>query len=145
MRDGEDTEVAWLEVFNRFVTRIIEHYNNVPDVDIENVVREAMRSPDFLAPVREGTKKNLARPFIEVKPWHTEDDIRNAFRMIRSAQKESPRRGRPKRDQLTAVQCAILADRYDENENQIGERYGWTDYSRIARYIREGRQILLQL
>ena len=142
MRDAGAVEEAMLEVLNRFVSNIIEQHERTPDVPVADLIREMMRSPEFFAPVREDGEKNPATPSIQVKPWHTEDDIRNAFRMISSTQKDRPRRGRPKRNNLRAVQCASLVDRYGWTEDQVGDRYGWIASGKAGKYIRDGRKIL---
>lgn len=142
MRDADAAENAWVTVLNRLLDNVIRHHREKPEKDIEEHIREALRSADLLDSVDEYRQQNPATPFIEVQPWHREDDIRKAFRLIREAQKEGPQRGRPKRDQLQAVQCAIFADRYSWTEDEVSKHYGWESYGKAGKYIRAGRTIL---
>jgi hypothetical protein len=144
MRDAGAAEDAWVAVLNRILGNLVRLHRQEPEKDLEEHIRETFRSEavDYLGPVREYHDKNPALPFIEVQPWHRENDVREAFRMIRDVQTERPRRGQPNRDQLQAVQCAIFADRYGWTEEQVGKHYGWTNYGKAGKYIRRGRHIL---
>jgi hypothetical protein len=142
LRDHNAAENAWVAVLNRFVNNLIQRQKQEPEKDIEELIRDTFRSRDHLVPLGEYLDNNPAIPFIEVQPWHREDDIRNAFRMIRETQEERPRRGRRNRDQLQAVQCAIFADRYGWTEDQVSKHFGWENYGKAGKYIREGRRIL---
>ena len=92
-------EDAWSKLFNRFVNNIIERQKMAPhsqkkaphNIDLVGLLRQVMKSPDFFSPKRAYVDENPTRRFIEVKPWHTEEDIRDAFRMISGAQEERPR------------------------------------------------------
>jgi len=145
MQDSGPVEDTWIKVLNQFVDGITQRHEQEPEKDVVELIREALSGPGLLTPVLEHHRKNPPRPFIEVKSWHTEDDIRNAFRMISDAQQRRPQRGRPKRDELRAVQCAIFADRYGWTEEQVSDHYGWEYYGKAGKYIREGRRILSAL
>ena len=75
------------------------------------------------------------RRYIEVDEYTTEDDVRRAFRMIAATRegkhKESSRGGRPWRDPLIAVQCALLHRRHNEQDPQDRRRKKWT-YKKLA-------------
>lgn len=66
--------------------------------------------------------QNEVRPYIEVGPHTTEQDVRSAFRMLKTAQEGQPDVGRPSRKLLRGAECAILY-----------ARCGWT-YERIAEH-----------
>jgi hypothetical protein len=142
MRDAGAAEDAWIAVLNRVLGELVRRHREEPEKDLEEHIRETIRSSGFLDPVHAYYDNNPMMPVIVVEPWYGEDDVRNAFRMISDAQTERPRRGRPGRDQLQAVQCAIFADRYGWTEDQVSKRYGWKSYGTAGKYIREGRRIL---
>jgi len=92
------------------------------------------------------------KPYIEVGPATTEEDVRGAFRILSAAFGDRPRAIRPPRDRLTAVQCAVWHDA-GWTQVKIGERFGWkvqrdpgmSPRCETARnYINEGKDILLQ-
>src|SRR5215204_185860 len=58
--------------------------------------------------------------------YTTEADVRQALGKLAALRKKSPKGGAPKRDQLVAVQCAILYD--DDNASDLadGRRKRWT-------------------
>jgi hypothetical protein len=145
MKDWTAVEDACLVVLSQFADNIIQRHEQDPEKDVAELIREAFSTLDSLTPVFEHHHKNPPKPFIEVQPWHTEEDIRNAFRLLRGAQQVTSRRGRPKRDELRAVQCAIFADRYGWTEEQVSDHYGWKHYGKAGKYIREGRRILKAL
>jgi hypothetical protein len=142
MRDAGAAEDAWVAALNLVLDDLARRHEQEPDKALEEHIRETLRSSGFLDPVHDYHESNPMIPVIVVKPWHGENDIRNAFRMIRERQKERPSRGRPKRDPLQSVQCAIFADRYGWTEDRVSQYYGWESYGKAGKYIREGRRIL---
>jgi len=93
------------------------------------------------------------RRVIEVTPDTTDEDVRNAARLIRATFPKRPKAGRPKRDSLTCVQAAIWYDEYGRSQERIGRHFGWTvqelDYAKnrcetARQHIAEGRDFLKQ-
>jgi hypothetical protein len=95
----------------------------------------------------------LPRPYIAVDPQTTEEDVRNAFKLMAAAQPERRRPVRPRRDRLVCLQCAIWYDEGGWSQERIAAHFGWKvqfpaqakPRSETARlYIAEGRQLLHQ-
>jgi hypothetical protein len=63
------------------------------------------------------------RPYILVEPHTTEDDVRNAFRILAAALPRRPRPVKPPRDPLVSVQCAVWYDRYGWSQERIAEHF----------------------
>jgi len=100
-----------------------------------------------------GDAMRAATPCIRLTPLTSEDDVRQAYRFVRSRCWPEDTRTKPKRDPLVAVQCAILYDELSWSHARIGERYGWAvearDYAKdrceTARaHIAGGRSIRRQ-
>lgn len=96
----------------------------------------------------------MPKPFIEVGPATTEEDVRGAFRILAARfGGKRPQAIRPQRDRLTAVQCAIWHDEEGWSQERIAARFGWTVQrppgmtprcETARQYVNEGRDILLQ-
>jgi hypothetical protein len=93
------------------------------------------------------------KPYIAVDEHTTETDVRHAFRMMAARLPKRPRPLRPKRDPLTAIQCAVWHDDCHWSHERIARTMGWAvqhppgvkSRSETARqYINEGRAFLNQ-
>lgn len=93
-----------------------------------------------------------AHPYIIVEAQTTEDDVRNAFRLMAAALAERPRAVKPRRDPLVCLQCAIWYDACGWSHERIAKHFGWKAQrpahakprSETARqYIAEGRALLV--
>ena len=84
--------------------------------------------------------------YIVVDEYTTKDDVVNAFRLIASAQTMRPKEGRKRRNQLVAVQYAILRDEFGWTYKQIAQKYerltDETFLRRVKEYADLGREIL---
>ncbi len=98
-----------------------------------------------------GDTMRAATPCIRLDPFTSEDDVRAAYRFVRSRCWPDDSLKKPKRDPLVAVQCAILYDELDWSHAKIGQRHGWTveelSYAKprcgaAREHIKEGRSIL---
>jgi hypothetical protein len=69
---------------------------------------------------------NEPRPYIFVTEETTVEDVKEAFRAIKASQGQRGRRGRPSRDRLTAIQCAVLYDRYNSTTRDDARRKKWS-------------------
>jgi hypothetical protein len=92
-------------------------------------------------------------PMIEVHPWTSESDVREAFRWIRQRLPRADIPSKSPRDPLLCVQCAIWRDTHSWSEQEIGQQFGWTiQYPAEAKprcetarqYIADGRALLRQ-
>lgn len=110
---------------------------------------EASEAGEEAAPELEGE----ARPYIAVEAHTTEDDVRNAFKLMAAARPPRSRAGKPRRDPLICLQCAIWYDRCGWSHERIAKHFGWKvqrpahakPRSETARqYIVEGRALLGQ-
>jgi hypothetical protein len=93
------------------------------------------------------------RPYIDVTEHTTEDDVRNAFRLMAAHRPIGPRPKRPRRDPLLGLQCAVWYDECGWSHERIAKKMGWKiqrppgtkPRSETARqYIAEGRILLNQ-
>ena len=83
------------------------------------------------------------RPYIYVDEYTTEDDVREAFRTLRVLSQEPyVEVGKPPRDPLLAVQCAILADNHRWAQKQIAQHLGWKSKDRVKDHVKLGRKTL---
>lgn len=114
-------------------------------LDIYALLDDTRKNTPWLGQEYEERKRNAQLPnhlFIEVDEDTTEEDVRKAFRAITATQKNRPKTGRPGRDQLTCVECAVLHDRHDWDYSSLAERYGWDDPTLASKYIKYGRATL---
>jgi len=88
--------------------------------------------PEFQQAHQEASRRNHPRHYIKVDEHTTEDDVRHAFRMISRMHESRPGGGRPRRDPLMALQCAILYDRHNERDPKDPRRKKWT-YEKLAK------------
>ena len=107
--------------------------------------------PGLLQEYRERYRQYSQRYYVEVDEHTTLDDVKGAFRMIRSIQPTKEKK--PPRDRLVSVQCAILYDRHNGADPGDGRRRLWT-YSNLAKkfglssprvagtYVKLGRELL---
>ena len=147
MRDPETAESAKAELYWGMIESLIERYIEPQGLNAEDVLQDVLHNtPGLLEGLRKAEAENVARPFIEVRPHHTEEDIRNAFRMIAATHEErKTQAGRSPRDPLLAAECAILHYRYDWKYPQLADRYCWQDENLASKYVRSGREVLKDL
>jgi hypothetical protein len=144
LRDGDRVEVALRKVYEGILAALLEKYVHPQGVTTEDAMRAIYQErPELLERLNQSLRDNESHLYIEVKPYHTQKDIESAFRMLSGEQDVRPARGRGNRDKLSAVQCAILKDRYGWKYEDIAKKYGWDQGSnKVSKYIRDGRLIL---
>ena len=102
--------------------------------DVAELVEDAtLIIPGLNKEYREKYDQHSQRYYIEVNEYTTLDDVKNAYRMIRAGQKERPKKRR-ERDQLTAVQCAVLYDRHNPVDPKDKRQRRWT-YQKLAEHF----------
>ncbi len=74
---------------------------------------------------------NEPRPYIFVTEETTEEDVKKAFRSIKASRGYPMQGGTPRRDRLTAIQCAILYERHNSTDPTDRRRKRWP-YERLA-------------
>jgi len=87
-------------------------------------------------------KRDESRYFIEVDEHTTKDDIDSAFRLIRSAQEKRGSGGRPSRNPLVAVQCAIHYKQPEWTYKKLADHFSLGSTDTAKRYVEEGQKIL---
>jgi hypothetical protein len=100
--------------------------------------------PGFSDSYNRKVERDSNRYYIEVDEYTTERDVVNAFSMIRKGPEPRTTYGRPERDRLTAVECAVLKDRHDWTYRQIAECHAWVSKDTAKEYVKLGRKILKQ-
>ena len=103
---------------------------------------------------RERREQIEPQPYISLEDDPDDELIRKATSTIRRQIGSERRRGRPRRDPLLCVQCAILKDRHGWTDVELAERfgaaitrspyYGHEHSETIRQYIADGRAILAQ-
>jgi hypothetical protein len=87
-------------------------------------------------------ERDGSRYFIEVDERMNMDDVHNAFLMIRAAQEERVSAGRPSRDRLIAVQCAVLYENPDWTYQKLADHLNLGSKDTAKRYVEAGQEIL---
>ena len=97
--------------------------------------------------------RNEPQPYILVTAETTEEDVKRAFRSIKSSRGYPMEGKRSNRDQLTAIQCAVLYERHNGSDPQDPRKRTWT-YEKLAdrfelgsaraasAHVEEGRALL---
>jgi len=139
--------------WHRILNHIVERYLEPQGVDVDTLLETVMwEVPGLYEEHVEKYKEYSERFYIEVDEYTTWEDVESALQMIRSI--ERPKRRKPPRDSLIAVQCAILHDRYNQACSQDRRYRRWT-YAKLAEhfddligpraaedYVKLGRKIL---
>jgi hypothetical protein len=144
LRDADQLESTLAESYNELLEALLEMYVHPQGVSSEDALESIRREkPELFERMMQELLDNESRPYIDVKPYHTWDDIKSAFQVLRARQDARPAPGPKNRDKLTAVQCAILHDDHGWRYEAIAKKYGWDPGSNVvSKYIREGRRIL---
>jgi hypothetical protein len=87
-------------------------------------------------------ERDESRYFIEVDERMNKDDVHNAFLMIRAAQEERVSGGRPSRDRLTALQCAVLYKNPNWTYQKLADHLKLGSKDTARRYVEDGLKIL---
>jgi len=132
-------ERAWSLIFEA----VFELYLEPQGLARDDVLQKIHEARPEIRETRDQEWHDLRlRTYIEVNENTTWEDVKAAFKMIDDAREERPKTGRPKRDRLRCVQCAILHDQNGWTYEQIAQRYAWPDYTLASKYVADGRKIL---
>jgi hypothetical protein len=126
------------EFTHELLQEVNERHLKPKGLNLESMVDDVLQRTPLL---REYLEKQMreqqeARLYIEVEPHTTGDDVQRAFSMIAATQPQRPRKGRPPVDELVAVQCAVLYDRYNQRDQADRRRRKWA-YKRLSEEFRE--------
>lgn len=94
--------------------------------------RSTRSTPSFGKLAKKHRGEIPPRHYIKIDEHTTEDDVRYAFRMIARMHGRPPKGGRPRRDPLMGLQCAILYDRQNDRDPKDPRRKKWT-YEKLAK------------
>ncbi len=154
LRDDGRAEITMMEFYEGLLAALLEEYvhpQGVTTKDAMGCIRE--ERPEIFERLRKGLRDNESRPYIDVRPYHRQEEIESAIKILVARHETRPTTGRNKRDELTAVQCAIFYDRHNPRDPTDKRRLTWT-YERLAKefgleswraakeYVRLGRQLL---
>jgi len=90
----------------------------------------------------ERVEDNKPRPYIFVEEITSRKDVEEAFRLIKASERYPTREGRPRRDRLVALQCAVFHDHHGWTYEQVASHFGWVDHTLVSKYLRDGRRLL---
>jgi hypothetical protein len=145
MRDPAEVRRYLTSFYEDVIDALIDTYL-VPAGFSKEEVRRSLQAerPELWDKLEEEEEANTQKPYIVVDEFTTQEDVKWAFSKIHNSngqRAKSPGTGRPARDPLVAVECAILHDRYGWTYAQLAERYGWDDPNVASKYIDRGRTI----
>ena len=155
-RDSNEVEVTWMEFYEGLLGALLEKYIHPQGVTTEEAMRSIREeNSELYERWRQRLHNNESRPFIDVQHYHTREDVESAFLVLSARHQARPTTGRKKRDELTAVQCAILHDHHNEPDGADRRRRPWTfeqlaekfalDSWRAAKaHVQLGRELLHQ-
>ena len=146
LRDPEEAEAleAWRWV--RRMEELQERYLKPLGLDVWKMLDDIEKNPPP-GLVEEYFKRldqldDNRQVYIEAGEQTTKEDIERASRIARARHKNRPSPSRPKRDQLTCVECAVLKDQHGWSDEKLAKRYGWRQLSTVGKYARAGRAII---
>jgi hypothetical protein len=147
LRDPDQVEATVSALYQGLIEVLCEKYIHPQGITIEeavnSVIEEDLEDSRRLEQLWREWQDVEERPYIDVQPHHTQRDIESAFRMISAEHEMRPSIGRRKRDELTAVQCAILHDHHNQTYEQVALACGINpDSNDVSKYIADGRRIL---
>jgi len=154
LRDADAAERTERWFWRRVLDEIGRRHLEPLGLDVWDLHDEVMdNTPDLIKEYRERLERNPERAYISVDEHTTARDVGRAFRMLAANRQAKSPAGAPRRDPLTALQCAILYDRHNGREPHDAREWKWTYEKLRARfnlgsaraaedYVREGRDLL---
>jgi hypothetical protein len=133
--DPYEVEMVGLWFWHHTVRELIDRYIRPQGLDVKEVLHNVLKTSGISAEYAERMSEVSETYYIVVDEYTSEEDLENTRRMIRAAQERNPG-GRPARDPLAALQCALLHDKYNETEPGDGRIWRWS-YKRLADEFRQ--------
>jgi hypothetical protein len=132
LSDADRVQATMTEFYEGLLAALLEKYVHPQGVSSEDALGSIRRErPELFVQLKRGLTTNKPRPYIDVKPNHIQKDIESAFKVLCARHETRPAPGRRQRDELTAVQCAVLHERYNLPDPTDKRRWTWT-YERLA-------------
>ena len=156
LEDADRAESTVREFYEAVLEALLEKYVHPQGISSEDALESIHRErPELFVQLIRGLTENKPRPYIDVRPHHQEKDVVSAFKVLSARHDTRPALGRPKLDELTAVQCAILHDRYNPPDptdkrrrtwtfERLAEEFGLETWRRAKSHVRRGRELLNQ-
>jgi hypothetical protein len=83
LRDADLAEEAVTKFYEELVAALCEKYVHPQGVTTEEAIRSIRKqNPELFVRLGERDRANESRPYIDVKPYNTQEDITSAFRML---------------------------------------------------------------
>ena len=144
MRDPAEVREHLTTFYEGFVDALIEQYLVPLGYTKEQVHRSVVeQQPELWKNLEEGERGNKEKPYVVVDEYTPLADAKRAAAQIGASDGQRPVTGRPQRDPLVAVECAILHDHHAWKYEQLAERHGWkSDPNLASKYVEKGRKIL---
>jgi len=156
LSDADHAESTMREFYEALLEALLEKYVHPQGISSEDALGSIHRErPELFVQLMRALVENKSRPYIDVKPYHQTSFSVSAFKVLSARHDTRPASGRPKRDELTAVQCAILYDQHNVTDPTDKRRRAWTHERldevfglgscRVAQgYVERGRELLNQ-
>ncbi len=131
-RNSLELEGTWMEFYEGLLGALFEKYIHPQGVTTGEAIRSIRQErPEIFERWRQRLRDNESRPLIDVQPYHTKEDVDSAFHKLSARHETRPTPGREKRDELTAIQCAILHDHHNRRDPADGRLRMWS-FTRLA-------------
>jgi hypothetical protein len=114
---------------------LIDRYIRPQGLDVKEVLHNILEVSGISAEYAERMSQVSETYYIVVDEYTSEEDLESTRRMIRAAQERNSG-GRPARDPLVALQCALLHDKYNGLDPADRRITRWS-YKQLAKEFRE--------
>jgi hypothetical protein len=135
LRDPYEVEEVAMWFWTQSMRGVVERYIRPQGLDVETVLHDVLDSSGLWEEYRDRMEQVSETYYILVDEYTTEEDLESARRIIRATQNQDSG-GRPARDPLVALQCALLHDKYNETEPTDKRFWRWT-YPRLAEEFKQ--------
>jgi hypothetical protein len=135
LRNPYEVEEVAMWFLTQTVREFIERYIRPQGLDVEAVLHNVLEASGLWEEYWDRMDQVSETYYILVDEYTTEEDLESARRMIRATQEPNPG-GRPPRDTLVALQCALLHDKYNYTDPTDRRFKRWT-YRRLAERFSE--------
>jgi hypothetical protein len=144
MRDPAKVREQLTSFYEGFVNALMKQYLVPLGYTKEQVHRSIVeQQPELWEKLEEAERGNKEKPYVVVDEYTSLADVKRAATKIGASDGQRPVTGRPQRDPLKAVECAILHDHHEWKYEQLADRYGWErDPNLASKYVKTGRKIL---
>lgn len=153
LRDDVEIEHAYIAFYESVFGALARAVQDETGIDIRRRRNQLIdEQPELFDGLQETLRNVSKRLVITVDEYTTQEDVANAFRLIRESNPAAnDNDGRPSRHPLQAVQCAIWSDRFHWSHERIANRFGWSVQrppaqsprsETVRNYVNEGRRII---